>query len=180
MILRSHLWPGAGFVALVGAVGMGLAFFGWGVRKPPLEEVWRMQTELELGTRGALSDRELRLFQDVLQRHPELAESLLAGASHGAVSASNSGQVEIGYAYLVRRRADPPVVLRVRSSGTSARADLPEVRVRVLQQSASGAARADTPFEWTPPGEGPFPQLIEVRVSGEPPPPITVDLVEQT
>jgi hypothetical protein len=176
VIFRSHLWPGGGFVALVGAVAIGVSFFAWGIRDAPLEEVWRIQTELELGTRGPLSDRELRLFQDVLQRHAELAESLLAGEPHGVISASSSGRVEIGYAYLVRHRADLRIALRVKPTGISAQADPAQVRVRVLHQGASGTASAEAPFEWVPPGDGPFPQLIEVRVSGQPPPPMTVEL----
>jgi hypothetical protein len=175
----SLLPPGGGFVALAGGLVAAVAFFAWGLRPPPLEEVWRIQTELEVGTRGTLTDRELALFQDVLRRHPETAESLLAGAPHGLISASHSGRVEIGYAYLLRHRADRPVILRVTPCVAQRQPHTTEVHARVRSESASGVANADKPFEWSPPEDGPLPQLIEVRVSGEPPLPVSVELVER-
>lgn len=177
---RAHrLRPGAGFVALAAALILASAFLAWGFRTPPLDELWRIQAELEVGTRGVLSDRELALFEDALRRHPQLAESLLEGAPSGVISASDSGRVVNGYAYLLRRRADGPAVVRVRFTEEIGAKDSAQIRVRAAGETATGVARPEAPFEWAPPRHGEFPQLIELRVTGAEPPQVSVELVEQ-
>ncbi|HZA52556.1 MAG TPA: hypothetical protein VE549_17550, partial [Myxococcaceae bacterium] len=148
------------------------------LRAPPLDQLWRVHTELDLGSRGALSNHERALFEGALRRHPELADALLEEAPSGLISASESGRVTIGYAYLIRRRADRPAVLRVTTADASADEPM-EIRVRAGGATASGVARANAPFEWEPPREGALPQLIELRIGGEAPSPVNVELVER-
>jgi hypothetical protein len=179
MIPAYYVRPGAGLVVLVAALILASALLAWGLRQVPLDEVWRIQAELELGTRGVLSDRELALFEDVLRRHPQLADSLLEGAPSGVISASESGRVAIGYVYLLRRRADHPAMVRVTHTAGTGQADSAEIRARAAGHTASGVARANAPFEWEPPRRGASPQLIELRISGEPPPAVSVELMEQ-
>ncbi|HZA14210.1 MAG TPA: hypothetical protein VE618_06930 [Myxococcaceae bacterium] len=178
MISAYYLRPGGGFVVLVVALLCFGAFLAWGLRPAPLDQLWRIQGELDLGSRGPLSDRELALFEDTLRRHPQLADALLEEAPSGLISASESGRVSIGYAYLIRARADGPAVLRVTTAGASADEPM-EIRVRAGGATASGVARANAPFEWEPPREGGGPQLIELRFGGEPPSPVNVELVER-
>ena len=180
MSFPSGLRPGAGFAVLALALLLASAFVAWGLRRPPLDELWRIQAGLELGTRGALSDGELALFEDALRRHPALAESLLEGAPSGVISASDSGRVQLGYAYLLRRRADRPGVVRVTPTAMADGRDEPlEIRARASGAAASGVARAAAPFEWEPPRDGALPQLIELRVGGDTSRPITVELRER-
>jgi hypothetical protein len=158
--------PGGGFMLLMGVLAGAAVFLGWGLQRPALDRVWELQIALELGQREALSGREFKLLQDALVRHPGIAESMLEGAAYGLISASEAGRVETGYAYLVRRQASPPLSVRVKASEAPARAAPLEVRARVLGQTRTGTATAHAPFEWIAPQEGPFPQLIEIRVSG--------------
>lgn len=158
--------PGAGFVVLVAAIAGSGAFFAWGARTPPLDEVWRLQQDLRLGDRGALSHRELVLLQQQLRRHPEIAEALLEGAPHGLISAAEVGRVETGAAYFVRRQPDPPLRLRVLPDERKPTKVPIPVSAWVNGERSAGTLGPDVPFGWDLPQEGPFPQLVEIRVEG--------------
>ena len=179
MISAHHLRPGGGFVVLLGALLCFGAFLAWGFRPAPLDQLWRIQAELDLGSRDALSNRELALFEGTLRRHPQLADALLEEAPSGLISASESGRVSIGYAYLIRRRADGPAVLRVTPVADASAEESVAIQARAGGATASGVARANAPFEWEPPREGAVPQLIELRFGGEAPSPVNVELVER-
>jgi hypothetical protein len=156
--------PGGGFVLLVAVLLGAGSFLAWGFSTPPLESAWWLQVELELGERGPLTRAERDLFQGVLVRHPEIAESMLEGAPVGLISAAEEGRVEVGYAYLVRQKAEPPIELVVSRSPAVSAAEPVAVSARVHGASQAGEIAAGSPFRWVVPQDGPFPQLIEVRV----------------
>ncbi len=162
MRLPDRVRPGAGFVAL-GVTSLSVALFlVWGLGTPPLDEVWRMQ--IEMGLRGVepLTPREFRLLQTTLRRYPALANNMLEDADAGLISANQDGVVDIGYAYLVRKDAGAPARLQVQAISDTVR-----LGVRTLTASAEGGARPDSVYRWQVPNEGPFPQLIEVRLTGQ-------------
>ncbi len=140
--------PSVGFLFLV-VVALGAAgFFGWGLMTPPLERAWTTMIDLEAGARGRLDKSERKALTKMLRRHPGLA-------SPGIISANEDGRIEKKYAYVVRRSAKDPGVLRVRG----------DVRVvgRLGNDRVDGNAEPNEPFEWTLPNDGPFPQLVELR-----------------
>lgn len=155
--------PGMGFGVLFVVVAASTIFFGWGWSRPPLDEVWQIQLELQLGTRESLASDESRLLQDTLERYPMLAANMLEDADRGIISAHRGGMVDMRYAYAVRRTPDAANVLTV-SSPTDAPLQL---AVRTASAETTGEASGDLPFVWAIPNDGPFPQLIEVRVVAE-------------
>ena len=155
--------PSAGFVLLVAVVVATVGFFTWGLRRPRLEEVWRLDIELGLGTRPPLSGSEMRRLQETLVDHPELAGFLAEDQHAGIFSAHDHGRVEGEYAYLVRRSA-PPVELVVSYAGARRRGAV-AVSARTGRARAEGVALRDRPFAWRLPDDGPFPQLVEVRLA---------------
>ncbi len=160
MNLPYRVRPGAGFVVVVIVVLASAGFLAFGARTPVLDEVWKMQIELETGTRGPLDDAEFDAFQDTLLRYPEFADNLVDG-SHGIISAHESGLVDGGYVYLVRKsKADPGVVKVV-----SARNNGKDVSLRISSRgfSVEGKAARQPASIFRLPDSGPFPQLIEVR-----------------
>ena len=165
MKLSYRARPGAGFGIFVAVVVASTAFFGWGWSRPPLDEVWQMQLELLLGTRPALEKNERHLLQDTLRRYPLLAANMLEDAGSGLISAHVGGAVDLNYAYVVRQTADAPGVLTITSlSGAPL-----ELMVCTTTAEITGAASGATPFMWTLPDSGPFPQLAEVRIiAGQP------------
>lgn len=166
MKLPYRFRPGAGFLIVASGLSVAMAFFAWGFATPPLETAWRLQVELMVGRRGPLRDDELVLLQGVLARDPALARSMLDGASAGLISANARGLVENGYAYVLRQSADAPAELEVTPAGLAL--DKPvTVQVRLasgIQKTAEATTAA--PFATTLPGDGRFPQLVEVRVLG--------------
>ena len=164
MKLSYRARPGAGFGIFVAVVVASTAFFSWGWRRPPLDEVWQIQLELLLGTRPALASDERHLLQDTLRRYPLLAANMLEDAASGLISAHVGGAVDLNYAYVVRQTADAPGVLRITSlSGAPL-----ELMVCTTTAEITGEASGAVPFEWTLPDAGPFPQLAEVRIISEP------------
>ena len=160
MSLPYRARPGAGFVMLTAVMAAVALFFAWGWGRPPLDAVWQMQLELLLGERPALSRAERDLLQDVLARYPDLAEHMLEGGAVGLVSAHAGAAVDLGYAYLVRRSADAPGLLRVCSPDGAAL----DVEAATAAGDTSGRSDGAAPFVWSLPDSGPFPQLVEVRL----------------
>lgn len=152
--------PGLGFIFAVIATLASATFFAWGWGTPPLDKVWQMQLELQLGSRAALSGSEQELLQETLERYPALAKSMLDDAPSGLISAHTSGLVDLGYALVLRRMPSAPGELRV-SSPTGARLALV---VRTASAQRLGVASGDKPFVWDLPNGGPFPQLVDVRL----------------
>lgn len=156
----SRALPGGGFV-LVAATLLGAALFlGWGLATPPLDTAWRLQVELEVGERGPLTEREFAVLQATLLRHPALADALLDGAGAGLVGANAGGAVDVDHAYLVRRSAGEPGLLEVASE----RGEPIAVAARTRDASRGGPSGPGAAFTWLLPGDGPFPQLVEVRI----------------
>lgn len=140
--------PSVGFLFLVVVAVVAAAFFSWGLSTPPLERAWTTMIDLEAGARGRLDKSERAALAKTLRRHPGLA-------TPGIISANENGRIEKKYAYVVRRSAEDPGVLRVRG----------DVRVvgRIGKDRVDGNATPGEPFEWTLPNDGPFPQLVELR-----------------
>ena len=164
MSLPYRARPGAGFIVLAVSLIGAVSFFAWGFATPPLEDVWRIQIELSLGERSYLSDSDFRLLQDTLRRYPALADNMLEDRSAGLVSANQDGIVNLSFAYLVRTTPEAPGKLGVTSIG-----DEPAVlNIRTIAASRSGRmdhnGQVDT---WQIPNSGPFPQLIEVRLTSD-------------
>jgi len=155
--------PGAGFTLLLLTVLGALAFFCWGLRTPPLDDVWRMQIELNLGQGGVLSDRGFRVIQEALVRHPELAQTMLEDGDAGLISANSGGVVSTGFAYLVRRRAEESGRLVVTGIGDEG----VEVAARTVRASTAGMVDERGALDWRLPNDGPFPQLVEIRIGSE-------------
>jgi hypothetical protein len=155
--------PGAGLIVLGVSLLGAACFFAWGFATPPLEKVWRIQIELGLGEREALSESEFRLLQDTLRRYPDLAHSMLEEEVAGLVSANRAGVVDVGYAYLVRQHPGVPRRLQISAIGDQR----VRLAVRTLAASAAGETRRGEAYTWEIPNEGPFPQLIEVRLDEE-------------
>ena len=152
--------PGLGFTVLVATTIGAAFFFVWGLRTPPLEHIWQMQLELLLGDRDALSPAEEELLQDVLERYPGLADNMLEDADSGLISANLGGVVDRGYAYVVRRTATAAKRLVV-GSPTGAKLKL---QASIATVDTQGVASGTAPFVWSLPDEGPFPQLIGLRL----------------
>ncbi len=152
--------PGSGFLLLVATAVCSLVFVAWGLRTPPLEEVWAMHLELELGERQKLSHDEFDLFQDVLSRYPDLARTILEDADSGIISDNRRGIVDLGYAYAVRR--SPLANGRLLIYSTTGKKI--EMKMKTAASTVRGRATNGEPFSWRLPDEGPFPQLVEVSV----------------
>lgn len=152
--------PGSGFLLLVTTVVCSAVFVAWGLQTPPLEEVWAMHLELELGERQKLSREEFDLFQDALTNYPDLARTILDDANSGIISSNLSGIVDLGYAYAVRR--SPAADGRLLISTTAERNI--KMKMRTSGSTARGETKNDQPLSWHLPDDGPFPQLIEVSV----------------
>jgi hypothetical protein len=154
--------PSPGFLLVV-AVYVGVAaLLGWALRTPPLETVWRLDLELSLGTRDALSAGERELLQQALVDHPDLGGFLTEDKHAGVFSANRDGRVEIAYAYLVRRSPASPGRLRVTYAGAEAEGAV-DVRVTTATQRGGGLTSREAPFLWQLADDGPFPQLVELR-----------------
>lgn len=155
--------PGPGFFVVFLTAAISTAFFVWGARMPELERVWRIQLGLEAGKRRALSASERKIFSEAIQRHPDIAEGMLGARDIGIISAHRDGLIETGYAYLIRKKSSPKYVLEL--TATDARGTKPiEVEVRTNSAEKKGTVAAGSPFVWELPDEGPFPDLIEVRI----------------
>ena len=152
--------PGSGFLLLVATAVCSVVFIAWGLRTPPLEEVWAMHLELELGERQRLSGEEFDLFQDVLNSYPDLARTILDDANSGIISSNLRGVVDLGYAYAVRR--SPLADGRLLISTTTGKKI--EIKMRTAASTVRGEAKNEVAFSWRLPDDGPFPQLIEVSV----------------
>ena len=166
MSLSYRARPGRGFILFVAVALSSAVFIGWGLRTPPLDQVWQMQLELVLGERESLAPAEFELLQNTLERYPDLADNMLDGAASGLVSTHVAGTVDMGYAYMVRRTRETAQTLMV-SSPTGKRL---EFEVRTVETHGRGATSGDESFSWRLPDEGPFPQLVEVLLlpaSGE-------------
>lgn len=153
--------PGAGFVLLLGSAAAAVAFFAWGAVTPRLQRVWRMQVELEIGKRPPLKPKERALLQETLVRYPDLADALLDGKRSGVISAHEQGQVESGYAYLVRK--DPAGARAIRLSAPPDATGPVALELRGPWGVQAATLALDRPFRWALREEGPFPQLLEVR-----------------
>lgn len=154
MSVPYRLRPGAGFVLLVVVVLTCLSFFAWGLAKPDLDEVWRLQLELKVGRRAPLSSQEMGLLQRALCEHPSLADALVDEGRSGLISANRDGAIERGYGYAVLRGGGAISAVAVKSDKAV------EVRARTLGATSTGK----TPFDWAPPAKGKCPTLVEVLV----------------
>ncbi len=172
--------PSAGFVLLVVVHLLLVVFFAWALGTPPLEAVWRLDLELGLGERGALDEDEEALLRRALVRHPALGEALIEDKHAAIISANDGGRVTLDYAYVVRPSPDDRR-LRISYAGTR-----PKGAVAVTLHAGGAAERAvvrrGQPFAWAPPGDGPFPQLITLRLDsatkpGKRAPPVRLDWV---
>ena len=164
--------PGAGFVVLSLSLLGAISFFAWGLRTPPLDEVWRLQIELGLRGVAPLTGRQFHLLQRTLQRYPAFADSLLEEGDAGVVSANHKGVVDTGYAVLLRKRPDAPGRLQVTGIGDT-RVGL---TVRTQEGSAAGETDGATAYAWQLPNDGPFPQLVELRLTSKRHGPLLVTL----
>lgn len=164
MSLSYRARPSIGFLLLVALTAGTVAFFAWGLQTPPLDEVWRMDVELALGLRPALSGRERGLLQASLVRHAALGEYLIEDKHAGIFSANVDGYVEGKYAYLIRLHPDDPGHVTVSYAGTRDPGAV-KVRVRTATAKTEGQALSSAPFVFELPSDGPFPQLVEVRLA---------------
>lgn len=151
--------PGAGFLLSAAALVGGTCFFIWGIQTPPLDRVWRMQLELKIGAREALSPGEMELLQVTLSQYPDLADHMLEGAQSGMISAGAGHVVDGGYAYLVRKSPAADSSVEV-SSGTGKKIT---VEIRTARSRERGVVDEGKSGRWDLPQEGPFPQLIGVH-----------------
>jgi hypothetical protein len=78
--------------------------------------------------------------------------------------ANDEGLVDGDFAYLVRPAAERPGTLVISYAGSSKKGIM-AVRARAGDARASGDTHRDTPFVWRLPDSGPFPQLVEIRLS---------------
>jgi hypothetical protein len=158
--LPYHLRPGAGFVVWVLTLAGALAFFGWGVRTPPLERLWRLQLELSHGARPPLSPAEFSLLDGALQRHPELATDWLEGAPVRLLGADTLGRVERGHAWVLvdRGQADAAVWV-LAASGT-------EVWIRDATARRSAKVEGGQRVRLSLPGATTHPRLLEIGAEG--------------
>lgn len=158
--------PGPGFLVVFFTASVSAAFFAWGARMPELERVWRIQLGLEAGKRKALSASERAAFSDAIRRHPDLADGMLGARDIGIISAHRDGLIETNYVYLIRKKSSPKYVLEL--TATDARGTKPiEVEVRTSSAEKKGTVASGAPFVWELPDEGPFPDLIEVRLDAK-------------
>ena len=155
--------PSLGFVWLVTVAVAGVGFLAWGLRTPVLEEVWQMDIELRIGERPPLGRGELRRLRSALRAHPELAEFLIEDKHAGIFSANRAGQIEGGYAYLVRPDARAPGFLEVSYAGVDRDTEI-NIRARSAGDEAAATIGPGLPFAWRLPDDEPFPQLIEIRL----------------
>jgi hypothetical protein len=155
--------PSPGFVYLVLVAVGATAFFAWGLQRPRLEDAWRLDIELSLGRRPSLSRGELNRLQETLVAHPAVGEFLAEDKHAGIFSANDDGKVEGGYAYLVRQSADDPGLLSVEYAGSRKKGSV-AVRARTVRARGRGDVRHDRPWTWRLPDDGPFPQLVELRL----------------
>jgi hypothetical protein len=159
--------PSVGFVYLLLVVIATAAFFTWGLARPRLEEAWRLDIELGLGKRPPLSKAEMGRLQATLVAHPAVAEFLSEDKHAGVFSANDDGKIEGDYAYLVRQQASDPGVLSVTYAGARKKGAV-SVSARTLHAHANGGVRRFKPWTWRLPDDGPFPQLVEIRLTPAP------------
>ncbi|MEE8410230.1 MAG: hypothetical protein V3T05_11535 [Myxococcota bacterium] len=164
MSLSYRARPSIGFLLLVAVAGGTAVFFSWGLRTPPLDEVGRMDIELALGSRPALTGTERDLLQAALVRHAALGAFLIEDKHAGIFSANEDGYVEGKYAYLVRLSADDPAHLAVSYAGTRGYGAV-SVHVRTATAKTRGETTSKAPFVWELPSAGPFPQLVEILLA---------------
>ncbi|OGQ88507.1 MAG: hypothetical protein A2289_14650 [Deltaproteobacteria bacterium RIFOXYA12_FULL_58_15] len=155
--------PSIGFIYLVLVGAVTALFLVWGMRRPALEEVWRMDIELGLGERPPLTADEMALLQSSLTAHPDLALFLGEDQHAGVFSANEDGKVEGSYAYIVRN-VDTSGLLVVDYAGVSRKGSV-RVTARTVGSRHTGVCRRDEPYTWRLPQEGPFPQLVEIRLA---------------
>ncbi len=153
--------PSVGFLYLVLVGALTIAFFAWAAETPPLDAAWQITIELEAGARGRLEPEERKLVQDVLHRHPALADALVEGRPYGIISPTDRGHVDEKFAYLVRRSAEDPGRIVVHYRGTDDGGKV-KVRARVGKARTKGETTTDAPFTFVAPDTR-FPQLIELR-----------------
>jgi hypothetical protein len=154
--------PGGGFVFVVCTAIGTAAFFSWGLSTPPLDDAWRLQVELAVGRRGPLDDRELLLLEEVLSRHPKIADNWLEGRDVGLISANREGTVDVGYAYVVRVK---PVSTRVSLSASGRKAGDPiTIRGRAGGTRLEGEAWAGHPITWDLPPPRRLPEIVEIEI----------------
>ena len=156
--------PSAGFVFLIAVAVATASFFAWGLGRPRLEEVWRLDIELGLGKRPPLSHAEMERLQTVLVDHPAVAEFLTEDKHAGVFSANDDGKVEGEYAYLIRHGGESPGVLTVSYAGPRKKGTV-SVTARTLHSKHEGTTRRGEPYVWRLPDNGPFPQLVEIRLA---------------
>ncbi|MFC1610866.1 hypothetical protein ACFL6C_07900 [Myxococcota bacterium] len=159
-----RLKPSAGFALVLAIILATVVFFAWGLSPPTLEMVWRMDTELGMGRRPPLSPREFKVLQRALLDYPKLAASLLEDKHAGLLSANDNGRVEGSYAYLIRPAPDTGGRLEVVYAGSKKKGAV-AVGVRTAVSRHHGLTSRKEPFLWQLPNDGPFPQLVEVKLA---------------
>jgi hypothetical protein len=152
--------PGNGFVGFVAVCVSAGTMLAWGLRTPPLDDVWRLQLELKIGASDKLTVNEVELFQETLTRYPDLAEHMLEGADSGLISVHIDGVTDRGYAYLVRRRAQVGEAVRI----SAVSATPVEVEVFTANDRDRGVANGDRSCTLSLDENGPFPQFVGVHL----------------
>jgi hypothetical protein len=168
--------PGAGFLFFVAVTVAAMGFASWGLAVPPLERVWQMDIELRSGARGPLDASERALLQDVILRHPEVADFLVEDKHAGIFSDNDNGQIDQRYAYLIRR-SPRPRTLEIAYRGTDPDGSV-KVKLRAGPTRLKGKTSAQQPLRWRLSDEGPFPQLVELRFKRKGRHTVRVDLVD--
>ncbi len=156
--------PGPGFVILFLACAGSAGFFAWGLARPPLDQAWRLQIRVELGERLLRAGQRQEL-DEVLARHPDLADAWLEDRAIGIVSPHEHGRVDGGWAYLVQA-ARHPATVEVTPLGR----EPVSLRLSRGDEIRRGTARPEEPWRVAlPAGEA---LLIELGVEspGTPPP----------
>jgi len=155
--------PGGGFVLVAACLVLVTAFFAWGAHRPRLEQIWRIQIDLDIGERKRLSEDERRLLAQAMWDYPGLAATLLDQADAGLISAHTGDLVDLEYAYIVRQTPEAPGRIQVVAGGAALDAAIP-IRVLAGEEAlAEGSVSAQEPFESVLPNTGRFPQLVELR-----------------
>jgi hypothetical protein len=99
--------PSVGFSLVVGTYVLSVAFFAWGLSRPPLDRIWQLHHELKIGRIGELSKDDRKLLLSAMARHPPLAKSLLDAGQAGIISANHEGWIDTPHVTIIRTQRSP-------------------------------------------------------------------------
>lgn len=94
--------PSVGFSLIVLTYALSVAFFAWGLTRPPLDRVWWLHHELKIGSLYKLEREDRDLLLSAMARHPALANALLPSGQIGIISAHREGWVDTPHVTIVR------------------------------------------------------------------------------